>query len=154
MKRFLRKLPAGVTSVLITVVVLYFSLSAHPVCADELMWFAGADKMWHFIMYFVVAGVYYLDYAKYKYPHHTKLSGEACAMVTAIVLSGVLEVMQGMSGKRSMDICDFYANTCGAVASFLFIKFYFIQVFRKYLKSGSRHHHHHHRSHSENEQAD
>ncbi len=155
MRKLLRKLPAGITSALITVIVLYFSLSAHPVGAEDLMWFVGADKMWHFIMYFVVASVYYLDYAKFRYPHHTKLNGEAGTIVAAIVLGGVLEVMQGLSGKRQMDVNDFYANSLGAIAAFLFIKFYFINVFRSYFKhSSTHHHHHHHRSRSDNETAD
>ena len=106
-------------------------------------------------MYFVVASVYYLDYAKFRYPHHTKLNGEAGTIVAAIVLGGVLEVMQGLSGKRQMDVNDFYANSLGAIAAFLFIKFYFINVFRSYFKhSSTHHHHHHHRSRSDNETAD
>lgn len=144
MRRFIKKIPAGLTSAIVTVLVLYFSLSAHPIGAEKIMWFKGADKMWHFIMYFVLTCIYYMDYIKYKYPHHTKLNGEALAVAFAIVLGGVLEVLQGLSGKRTMDSADFWANTAGAIAAFLFVKFYFMSVFRRYLKP--RHHHHSHSS--------
>lgn len=143
MRKFLKKVPSGLVSVIVTIVILYFSLSPHPVGAEELMWFEGADKLWHFIMYFVVASVYFLDYAKYKFPHHTKLNGEAVTTVTAIVLGGVLEILQGLSGSRQASMADFFANTLGAIAAFLFIKFYFISVFRRYFNGGHRHHHKH-----------
>lgn len=142
MKKFLRKIPVGVTSAIVTLIVLYFSLSADPVGAKKLMWFEGADKMWHFVMYFVVASVYYLDYAKFKLPHHTKLSVEALMIMLAILLGGLLEILQGLGGTRQMDIYDFWANTLGAFSAFLFIKFYFLKVFRRYFNGKHRHHHH------------
>ena len=128
MKRFLRKLPVGISSGVMTLIVIYLSLSADPIGADKVMLFEGADKIIHFIMYFVLSSVYYLDYAKFRLPHHTKLNAEAGLTAAAIVFSGLMEIFQGLSGARQMDIFDFIANFAGAIAAFLFIKFYFIKT--------------------------
>ena len=133
MKRFLRKLPVGISSGVMTLIVIYLSLSADPIGADKVMLFEGADKIIHFIMYFVLSSVYYLDYAKFRLPHHTKLNAEAGLTAAAIVFSGLMEIFQGLSGARQMDIFDFIANFAGAIAAFLFIKFYFIKIFRQYF---------------------
>ncbi|MGN0212187.1 MAG: VanZ family protein [Muribaculaceae bacterium] len=147
MRRFLRNLPVGVASGIVTLLVIYFSLSAHPIGADQLIIFEGADKILHFIMYFGLSAVYYLDYAKFRLPHHTRLNAEAGVTTAAIVLGGLMEIAQGFTGKRQMDFLDFLANTAGAIAAFLFIKYYFMNIFRSYFLH-KRHHHRHHSTHS------
>lgn len=142
MRKIIRLIPVGVISAIVTALVAYFSLSANPIGAEEIMWFDGADKMWHFILYFIVEMVYFLDYAKFKLPHHTELNGEAMTLASAIVLSGVFELLQGLIGSRSMEGADLCANIFGAIAAFLFVKYYLITVFRKYMMP-RRHHRHH-----------
>lgn len=133
MRRFIKNLPAGVASGIITLVVMYLSLSSNPLGDTDIMLFEHADKFFHFVMYFCVGCVYYLDYAKFRLPHHTKLNGEAAVVASAIVLSGLLEIAQGFTAKRSMDAFDFAANVLGALAAFAFVKYYFMKQFRHYL---------------------
>ncbi|MGN1246738.1 MAG: hypothetical protein ACI4UN_08885 [Muribaculaceae bacterium] len=144
MRRFIKNLPVGIASGIVTVIAIYLSLSSNPLGDTDIMFFENADKFFHAVMYFGVASVYYLDYAKSRLPHHTKLNGEAAVTVAAIVFSGLMEIAQGFSGRRTMDPWDFAANVAGALLAFLFMKFYFVTVFRHYLL---RHRHHHHSSH-------
>lgn len=150
MRKFIKNLPVGVASGVITLIVLYLSLSADPFGSSSLKLFKNADKLVHFIMYFGVAFVYYLDYAKFLLPHHTKINGEAATVTAAIVLSGLMEIAQGFTGRRTMDVWDFAANVAGALVAFVFIKFYFMKVFRHYLMR-HRHRSPHRRTNETNE---
>ena len=70
--------------------------------------------------------------------------------MAAIVFSGLMEIGQGLIGNRTMDPWDFAANVAGALLAVVFVKFYFITVFRHYLL---RHHRHHHSSHRKSNEA-
>ena len=150
MRRFIKNLPVGIASGLVTIIAIYLSLSSNPLGDTDIMLFENADKFFHAVMYFGVTSVYYLDYAKSRLPHHTKLNGEAAVTVAAIVFSGLMEIGQGLIGNRTMDPWDFAANVAGALLAFVFVKFYFITVFRHYLL---RHHRHHHSSHRKSNEA-
>ena len=153
MKKFIKNFPPGVASILITLVVAWLSLSPHPLGGANFILFKNADKLVHFLMYFGLASVYYLDYAKSRLPHHTHLEGELTIIFTAIVLSGFMEIAQELTGVRTMDLWDFIANSAGCITAFAFIKLYFMHVFRRYLLKGSRNRpsssHHHSRNEGE-----
>ena len=149
MRKFIKTIPAGIASVAITLLVAYLSLSPRPFGESHFFFFENADKVVHFLMYFGLASVYYLDYAKSRLPHHTHLEGEASIIATAIVLGGFMEIAQELTGVRTMDLWDFIANTAGALAAFAFIKLYFMHQFRRYLLKGSRRKSSSHRSRNE-----
>ena len=153
MRRFIKNLPVGIASGIVTIIAIYLSLSSNPLGDTDIMLFENADKFFHAVMYFGVASVYYLDYAKSRLPHHTHLESELTIIFTAIVLSGFMEIAQELTGVRTMDLWDFIANSAGCITAFAFIKLYFMHVFRRYLLKGSRNRpsssHHHSRNEGE-----
>lgn len=133
MGRFLSKLHPGVVSAVVTAAVLYYSLFPHPAGAEYVMLFEGIDKVFHFVMYFVMAGAYIFDYALYRYPRGMVLAVELLIVALVIAIGGVIEVVQGLSGYRSADILDFAADAAGAVAAYLLMKFCFLPLLLKYF---------------------
>jgi VanZ family protein len=143
MKKFLIAIPVGVPSVIITVLIIYLSLSPNPFDANKIQLFNGADKVVHGIMYFFAAAVYILDYAKFKLPHHTRVNLELAFTATAGLIGGLLEVAQLiMQNGRTYDPMDWLSDLVGAALAFLLIHFWFMHKFRKYLYYSIRPHRH------------
>ena len=138
MLKLLVRMPGGILSAVFTLVILYLSLDPDPVDQPSFLSFYGADKIVHFIMYFVLASAYLLDYAILKYPHRTRSNKEFALTATAILLGGIIEVMQLYMGLgRSMSMGDFLADAAGAITGLLFFKYYATKKIRNI-----RHHHH------------
>ena len=144
MKHLLRSLPTGVASLIVVLLIAYLSLSSDPLGASHVHLFPGSDKVAHFLMYFVAAVVFIVDYAKHRLPHHTRLNVELAMMACAMLLGLLMEVSQlALSQSRHYDNYDILFNCLGALAGFLFMRYCGgMHRFRRMMLS---HHHHHHR---------
>lgn len=125
--------PAGVASAVVTIAVLYFSLSPRPVGAEMVGLFIGFDKVVHFLMYAIVTTVYLLDRVKYCNPRSVGISAVTLLTLAAIVLGGVMEISQGLTGRRTSDIYDFIANTAGALVAAAVAYVWLMSAFRRFL---------------------
>jgi len=142
-KKLIHTIPAGIPSVLIVALDAYLSLASHPV-PSSIPTFEGADKVVHFLLYFIITLVFTYDYAKHKFPHHTVLNKELLLMVLAMLLGLVMESMQlGFTEERSFEYYDIVANAAGAATGFGVQRLWLMKRFRHFL--GSRRHHHRHR---------
>ncbi|MEG0711931.1 MAG: VanZ family protein [Niameybacter sp.] len=80
----------------------------------------GLDKVVHFGMFFVLTGVYYLEYLM----NNKKLPVWYYAVACLFVFAGSTEVMQLFASSRSMDILDLSVDTMGIfIASLLWVAF-------------------------------
>lgn len=148
MKQFINKIPIGIPSILITLLVAYLCLWPNPLNANELMTFDFADKMAHFVMFFGVSLCYILDYAKFRLPHHTKINIELMLTATASLLALVMEVLQlVMQMGRSYEQLDIVFGASGAIFAWLFYHFWFVHPFRNYLYHSTHHRRRHHSRH-------
>jgi hypothetical protein len=97
-----------ITGWLLVALVITLSLMSPPSNVPE---FPGVDKLAHLAAYGVLAlwfGFIYLPG-----PRYVRLS------LGLIVMGGALEVMQGISGHRSMDYYDMLANASGVAVGWL-----------------------------------
>ena len=150
MKQFLKSLPVGIPSAIIIILVTYLSLSSDPFHTKDIPLFPGADKLAHVIMYMAVAGVFILDYAKHILPHHAKINVELALAVSASLLGLLLEIAQlVMRNGRGYEFWDWIADTVGALAALLIVRWWFMPLFRNYFlgrhRHSHKHHHHHHK---------
>ncbi len=147
MSGILRIIPTGVSSVLMIAAIAYLSLASDPMGVSHMHLFRGSDKVAHFVMYFVAATVFILDYAKARLPHHTRLNGELALTACAMLLGLLMEVGQLMlSQARSYDLFDIVFNCLGALAGFAALR-YGGGMHRFRRKMLSHHHYHHHSRH-------
>lgn len=124
-------MPSGILSTALTLVILYLSLDPNPVDQPSFLSFYGADKIVHFLMYFALTSAYLFDYAIFKYPHRTRVNKEFALTAVAILLGGVIEVLQLYMGLgRSMSMGDFLADAAGAILGLLFLKYYIYKKIR------------------------
>lgn len=93
---------------MILVVVL---LSLIPI-ANQIPDIKNGDKLGHFIAYFTITAWFCLLYQK-KWVKNLYAIG-------FIVMGGILEVLQQMTGYRQFDINDFHMNTIGVIFGFIF----------------------------------
>ena len=154
MRKLILHIPFGVPSLFITALVSYFSLTNNPVGA-ALLPFAGADKVAHFIMYFVTTIVYIYDYVRMKYPHHTVLGKEMLITAFAMLVGIVMECGQlAFSNHRCFEVLDLVANCSGALAGFAVQHWWLIKHERKFIGGKHHHHHQHHHHHHHQQQND
>lgn len=119
-------------SLLVVAVILYLSLMRQP-SNEKLVLFEGIDKVVHFLMYFGLSSMLWIDHlVKYKggyKPLHLLIG----AVLMPVLLGGSMEIAQGLlTDDRSCDIMDFIANTCGVVfASICFMIFLKVRRIRK-----------------------
>ena len=126
-------LPKGLMSLVITAIIVYLSLDSNPLSLNRVHLFRGFDKIAHFIMYFACAMAYILDFVKFRLPHKTCSNHELAVMCLAIILGGIMEVLQlVMDNGRSYDPLDWLADALGAIAAFLFLHLWYLHFFRRY----------------------
>lgn len=136
--KVLKIVPTGVTSAAVTALLLYFSLSPRPVGAEMALFFPGADKAVHFIMYLGVTGVYLLDHTRREHPRRAALRAAALITLGAVALGGLLEIAQGLTGRRTSDILDFAANSAGCLAALAAVRLWLGPAFSKFITRNNR----------------
>ncbi len=151
MKKILKAIPTGITSLLALMLLSYLSLAPDPFDVNEIPAFAGADKLVHILMYAGTTLAFLFDYAKHRLPHHTKLNIELALTATAMVIGIVMEILQlVMRLGRNFDFRDIVANCIGAALALALAHLWLIPSFRHTMLR-HHHHHHHHSSHTENQ---
>ncbi len=141
MKNFILSIPRGVSSAVMVLIVLYFTFANNPLGVDALKIFPYAEQVGHFILYFITALVFILDYAKARLPHHSKINQEMALAAVAAVISIVMEILLMIkTNGYNYDLLNFYAATVGATAAFLFYHFWLLHPFRHYLYHSIQHH--------------
>lgn len=135
MKKIIINTPFAVPSLVIIVFILFLTLVPEPIGKHEIRLFPGADKIVHFIMFFVAGCVFILDYAKKCYPRHVPLNIVIAITIFGIFFGGIIEILQdAMSLGRSMEILDFIFDSIGVISAFFVCYFYLIYKFRAFLK--------------------
>ena len=94
----------------------------------------------HFVLYFVVALVFILDYAKARLPHHSKINQEMALAAVTGVLALLMEIGLMWRTNGSYNVSNVYAAAVGAALAFLFYHFWLLHPFRHYLYHSIQHH--------------
>ena len=141
MKSFILSFPKYVPSLIMILVALYFTFADNPLGVNGLKIFPYAEQVGHFILYFLVALTFILDYAKARLPHHSKINQEMALAAVASVLALVMEIgLMIFTNGYEYDINNWYAAIAGAVLAFLFYHFWLLHPFRYYLYHSIQHH--------------
>ncbi len=140
MKSFLLSIPKGVPTALMILILCYFTFADNPLFVNSLRVFPYAEQVGHFILYFVMALVLILDYAKARLPHHSKINQEMALAAVSAVASLVMEIGLMFYTGYNYDITNVYAGFLGAACAFLFYHFWLLHPFRHYLYHSIQHH--------------
>ena len=141
MKSFILSIPKYVPSLIMILVALYFTFADNPLGVNGLKIFPYAEQVGHFILYFLVALTFILDYAKARLPHHSKINQEIVLAATASVLALVMEIsLMFYTAGLNYDLFNWAAATVGAAIAFLFYHFWLLHPMRHYLYHSIQHH--------------
>ena len=140
MKSFLLSIPKGVPTVLMIAIVFFFTFAKNPLYVNSLRVFPYAEQVGHFILYFVMATVLILDYAKARLPHHSKINQEIALAAVSAVTALLMEIGLMFHTGYNYDIHNVYAGAAGAICAFLFYHFWLLHPFRHYLYHSIQHH--------------
>lgn len=115
--RFLQYYPFSLGIILIVTYLSFF----RPPSPEELPMFPGMDKLIHFLMYFGMSGMLWLEFKKAHRKDcaplwHVWVGGLLCP----ILFSGAVEILQEYcTSYRGGDWLDFVANASGAIVASL-----------------------------------
>ena len=141
MKSFILSIPKYVPSLIMILVALYFTFDDNPLGINGLKIFPYAEQVGHFILYFLVALVFILDYAKSKLPHHSKINQEMALAAVSAVMALLLEIgLMWRTNGYNYDVSNIFAAALGAALAFLFYHFWLLHPFRHYLYHSIQHH--------------
>lgn len=141
MRSFILAIPKGVPSIIAILVALYCTFAKNPFGINALKVFPHAEQVGHFILYFVVALTFILDYAKSRLPHHSKINQEIVLAATSSVLALLMELgLMFYTYGYNYDLSNWAAGTAGAVLAFLFYHFWLLHPMRHYLYHSIQHH--------------
>ena len=140
MKSFILSIPKGLPSLIMIVLMLFFTFAKNPFGVNALKVFPYAEQVGHLVLYFFIALVFILDYAKARLPHHSKLNQEIGLAATAALLSLVMEIGLMWKTGFNYDMTNVGAAIIGATLAFLFYHFWLLHPFRHYLYHSIQHH--------------
>ena len=92
------------------------------------------------MLYFFIALVFILDYAKARLPHHSKVNQEIGLAASAATLSLIMEIGLMWKTGFNYDMNNVVAATIGAALAFLFYHYWLLHPFRHYLYHSIQHH--------------
>lgn len=140
MKSFILAIPTGIPSVVMLLVVCFFTFHPNPLGIYALKVFPYAEEVGHFILYFITALVFITDYAKSRLPHHSKINKEIAFSATTAVLALMMEIGIMWRTNGFFEMSNVVAATLGAAAAFLFYHFWLLHPLRHYLYHSIQHH--------------
>ena len=141
MKNFILSIPKGLPTIIMILLALYFTFADNPLGVNGLKVFPYAEQVGHFILYFLVALVFILDYAKAKLPHHSKINQEMALAAVSAVMALLMEIcLMWRTNGYNYDPKNIFAATLGAALAFLFYHFWLLHPFRHYLYHSLQHH--------------
>lgn len=120
MMHWLMKQPPWIYSILTAALIIYLTLTPHPLPDNDIPVFVGDDLVVHAIMfgslYIAIVFDYYRNYQ--RLPHRIEwLMGAA-----AVVAGALVEVLQALFiDARSGDVYDFIADIAGVVIAALLV---------------------------------
>jgi len=141
MKSFILSIPNGLLTALAVVMVLFFTFANNPLGINSLKIFPHAEQVGHLILYFLVALIIIIDYAKARLPHHSKINQEIAISATSVVLALVMEIgLMFYTNGYNYDIENVFAALVGAILAFLFYHFWLLHPLRHFLYHSIQHH--------------
>ena len=96
--------------VLLTTGILVLSLLPKPPMSKSI--FAGMDKVQHWLAYATLGFLMYLTLLR---PGSSRLLGFAATVLVCTLYGGLIEVLQGLTGRNS-ELADFFVNMFGAAS--------------------------------------
>lgn len=140
MKSFILSIPNGLLSIIMIVVVMFFTFTSSVNYLRDL--FPHAEQFGHMVLYFVTAVVILFDYAKARLPHHTKLNQEIAVAAMSSVLALLMEIalMFRTAGHDDFQSSNVFAATLGAFLGWLFYHYWLLHPIRHYLYHSIQHH--------------
>lgn len=134
MNRLLRNMPVGFATIVITILILYFTLSPDPMHGHYPL-IPGFDKIAHFLMFFAFAIALNFDWLKKQIPKRTNIIRLVSVLIITMAFGGAIEVLQEtMDIGRSMEFSDFISDTIGGIAAIFSWKYLFSKIAEKALK--------------------
>ena len=140
MKSFILSIPKGLPSAIMIVLMVFFTFAKNPLGVNSLKVFPFAEQVGHLVLYFFIALVFILDYAKARLPHHSKVNQEIGLAATAATLSLIMEIGLMWKTGFNYDMNNVVAATIGAALAFLFYHYWLLHPFRHYLYHSIQHH--------------
>lgn len=118
---------SGVTSVVVTGLILWLTLAPHPVGDIDIPLFPGADKVVHAAMFggLTLALAFDVALGRGRLPSVAVVGRLA---VISFLFGGLIEILQSVMGEgRQGDLLDFAADIAGALIVWAFYKIRFGQ---------------------------
>lgn len=141
MKSFLLSIPKGLPSALMVIALFYFTFADNPLGVNALKLFPFAEQVGHMILYFCVALVFILDYAKSRLPHHSKINQEIALAAIASVIALLMEIaLMFVTNGFNYSILNWIAAMIGAALAFVFYRYWLMHPMRHYLYHSIQHH--------------
>ncbi len=140
MKSFILSIPKGLPSAIMIVLMVFFTFAKNPLGVNSLKVFPFAEQVGHLVLYFFIALVFILDYAKARLPHHSKVNQEIGLAASAATLSLIMEIGLMWKTGFNYDMNNVLAATIGAALAFLFYHYWLLHPFRHYLYHSIQHH--------------
>ncbi|MBQ3363562.1 MAG: hypothetical protein IJG42_06420 [Muribaculaceae bacterium] len=140
MKSFILSIPKGLPSAIMIVLMVFFTFAKNPLGVNSLKVFPFAEQVGHLVLYFFIALVFILDYAKARLPHHSKINQEIGLAASAATLSLIMEIGLMWKTGFNYDMNNVVAATIGAALAFLFYHYWLLHPFRHYLYHSIQHH--------------
>ena len=140
MKSFILSIPKGLPSLIMILVTLFFMFTDNPLGIRALKVFHYAEQVGYMILFFTVALVFILDYAKARLPHHSKINQELVLAATTAVFALFIEIVHDWTPGYSYSMSNVFAACLGALLAFLFYHFWLLHPFRYYLYHSIQHH--------------
>lgn len=120
MMHWLIKQPPWIYSILTAALIIYLTLTPHPLPDNGVTMFEGADLVVHAIMFGTLFGALLFDY----YRRYKRLGRREEWMMGAVSVAagGLVEVLQAsFIDARSGDIYDFIADITGVIIVAVFV---------------------------------
>lgn len=118
MKEFINKIPAYLPSVLVLLLLFYFTLVPQPLPPIEMP-MLNFDKVVHVVMMWGVSSTIMFDYKRREQQRVLSLSVKLCILLGTVALGSLIELAQGTELiNRGCDMWDGVANVVGCLLAF------------------------------------
>lgn len=120
MREFLLKIPSYTPTLIVTALILYFTLIPSPLPPDAPKMFPHADKLAHAIMFWAFYTTWAFDRARWQLREglalHLSREWGILIMTSTLIFGAGTETLQWAMGLgRGADIADFAADAVGAI---------------------------------------
>lgn len=118
MKEFINKIPAYLPSVIVLLLLFYFTLVPQPLPPIKMP-MLNVDKVVHIVMMWGVSSTIMFDYKRREQQRVLSLSVKVYILVGTVMLGSLIELAQGIEFiNRGCDVWDGVANVIGCLLAF------------------------------------